>query len=219
MTIKPSIYFLYRYYLGDRLLSQGKVWLESAVIEQIGTCFPERFPQQMLSNLSESDELHQEFHLYRLQQLDKSLQDMDEEVGNGNMRSHCTTLLFSDISTERMRLINSLYFRYTCMLLAFSCYEKYLGLGLCLWILICSWVIVDCVLIRWWMSRYRSRKTSARWRCWFYLHVVGLSLLPATWRNPSNISPRNSAVTWMSSLTSIPGVSLRIHAMFSKLIV
>lgn len=52
------------------------------MIEQIGTCFPERFPQQMLSNLSESDELQQEFHLYRLQQLDKSLQDMDEEVGN-----------------------------------------------------------------------------------------------------------------------------------------
>uniref|UniRef100_W5L7X9 Cullin 9 n=1 Tax=Astyanax mexicanus TaxID=7994 RepID=W5L7X9_ASTMX len=70
----------YRYYLGDRLLGQGKVWLESAVIEQISTCFPNRFPQQMLSNLSESEELQQEFHLYRLQQLDKSLQDLDEEV-------------------------------------------------------------------------------------------------------------------------------------------
>ncbi|XP_076831652.1 cullin-9 isoform X2 [Brachyhypopomus gauderio] len=70
----------YRYYLGDRLLSQGKVWLEGAVIEQIGTCFPNRFPQQMLSNLSESEELQQEFHLYQLQQLDKSLQDMDEEM-------------------------------------------------------------------------------------------------------------------------------------------
>lgn len=81
MVRRLSVYFLCRYYLGDRLLSQGKVWLESAVIEQIGTCFPERFPQQMLSNLSESDELQQEFHLYRLQQLDKSLQDIDEEVG------------------------------------------------------------------------------------------------------------------------------------------
>ncbi|KAK1791072.1 hypothetical protein P4O66_002114 [Electrophorus voltai] len=70
----------YRYYLGDRLLSQGKVWLESAVIEQIGTCFPNRFPQQMLTNLSESEELQQEFHLYRLQQLDKSLQDIEEEM-------------------------------------------------------------------------------------------------------------------------------------------
>uniref|UniRef100_A0A8C7TR66 Cullin 7 n=1 Tax=Oncorhynchus mykiss TaxID=8022 RepID=A0A8C7TR66_ONCMY len=65
----------YRYYLGDRLLGQGKVWLESAVIMQIGTCFPNRFPQQMLKNLSESEELQQEFHLYRLQQLDKTLQD------------------------------------------------------------------------------------------------------------------------------------------------
>uniref|UniRef100_A0AAR2ISA4 Cullin family profile domain-containing protein n=1 Tax=Pygocentrus nattereri TaxID=42514 RepID=A0AAR2ISA4_PYGNA len=70
----------YRYYLGDRLLGQGKVWLESAVIEQISTCFPNRFPQQMLSNLTESEELQQEFHLYRLQQLDKKLQDIDEEV-------------------------------------------------------------------------------------------------------------------------------------------
>uniref|UniRef100_A0A3B3S9P4 Cullin 7 n=1 Tax=Paramormyrops kingsleyae TaxID=1676925 RepID=A0A3B3S9P4_9TELE len=70
----------YRYYLGDRLLGQGKVWLESAVIEQIGTCFPNRFPQQMLKNLSESEELQQEFHLYRLQQLDKSLMDVDEEM-------------------------------------------------------------------------------------------------------------------------------------------
>uniref|UniRef100_A0A8C7LA25 Cullin-9 n=1 Tax=Oncorhynchus kisutch TaxID=8019 RepID=A0A8C7LA25_ONCKI len=70
----------YRYYLGDRLLGQGKVWLESAVIMQIGTCFPNRFPQQMLKNLSESEELQQEFHLYRLQQLDKTLQDVDEEV-------------------------------------------------------------------------------------------------------------------------------------------
>ncbi|XP_066553257.1 cullin-9 isoform X3 [Amia ocellicauda] len=70
----------YRYYLGDRLLGQGKVWLESAVIDQIGTCFPNRFPQQMLKNLTESEELQQEFHLYRLQQLDKTLQDLDEEM-------------------------------------------------------------------------------------------------------------------------------------------
>ncbi|KAG5266278.1 hypothetical protein AALO_G00229190 [Alosa alosa] len=57
----------------------SKVWLESAVIEQIGSCFPNRFPQQMLTNLRESQELQQEFHLYRLQQLDKTLQDLDEE--------------------------------------------------------------------------------------------------------------------------------------------
>uniref|UniRef100_A0A8C2FV84 Uncharacterized protein n=1 Tax=Cyprinus carpio TaxID=7962 RepID=A0A8C2FV84_CYPCA len=69
----------YRYYLGDRLLGQGKVWLESAVVEQIGTCFPNRFPQQMLTNLSESEELQQEFHLYRLQQLDKTLENFEEK--------------------------------------------------------------------------------------------------------------------------------------------
>uniref|UniRef100_A0A8C7TTQ9 Cullin 7 n=1 Tax=Oncorhynchus mykiss TaxID=8022 RepID=A0A8C7TTQ9_ONCMY len=56
----------YRYYLGDRLLGQGKVWLESAVIMQIGTCFPNRFPQQMLKNLSESEELQgRELLLYQ----------------------------------------------------------------------------------------------------------------------------------------------------------
>ncbi|KAM3863387.1 cullin-9 [Diretmus argenteus] len=68
----------YRYYLGDRLLGLGKVWLESAVVDQIGSCFPSRFPQQMLKNLSESAELQQEFHLYRLQQLDRSLLDHDQ---------------------------------------------------------------------------------------------------------------------------------------------
>ncbi|XP_054874354.1 cullin-9 isoform X2 [Amphiprion ocellaris] len=68
----------YRYYLGDRLLAQGNVWLESAVIDQIGSCFPSRFPQQMMKNLSESAELQQEFHLYRLQQLDRRLQEHDQ---------------------------------------------------------------------------------------------------------------------------------------------
>uniref|UniRef100_A0A4W3JYY6 Cullin 7 n=1 Tax=Callorhinchus milii TaxID=7868 RepID=A0A4W3JYY6_CALMI len=72
----------YRYYLGDRLLGQGKVWLERAIIDQIGSCFPGRFPQQMLKNLSESNELQQEFHLYRLQQLDKKLENMDDEVSS-----------------------------------------------------------------------------------------------------------------------------------------
>lgn len=66
---------LCRYYLGDRLLAQGNVWLETAIVDQIGSCFPSRFPQQMLKNLNESAELQQEFHLYRLQQLDRCLQD------------------------------------------------------------------------------------------------------------------------------------------------
>ncbi|XP_047190667.1 cullin-9 isoform X3 [Scophthalmus maximus] len=68
----------YRYYLGDRLLAQGNVWLEGAVVDHIGSCFPSRFPQQMLKNLSESSELQQEFHLYRLQQLDRRLQEHDQ---------------------------------------------------------------------------------------------------------------------------------------------
>uniref|UniRef100_A0A4W6FQH6 Cullin 7 n=1 Tax=Lates calcarifer TaxID=8187 RepID=A0A4W6FQH6_LATCA len=59
----------YRYYLGDRLLAQGNVWLESAVIDHIGSCFPS----------PESAELQQEFHLYRLQQLDRRLQEHDQE--------------------------------------------------------------------------------------------------------------------------------------------
>ncbi|KAL7987294.1 hypothetical protein Chor_006213, partial [Crotalus horridus] len=41
----------YRYYLGERLLSLGNTWLEFAVVEQIGLCFPSRYPQQMLKNL------------------------------------------------------------------------------------------------------------------------------------------------------------------------
>ncbi|TFK02520.1 Deformed epidermal autoregulatory factor 1 like protein [Platysternon megacephalum] len=73
----------YRYYLGDRLLAQGNVWLERAVVEQIGLCFPNRFPQQMLKSLSESEELQQQFHLFQLQQLDRRLLELDagqEEV-------------------------------------------------------------------------------------------------------------------------------------------
>uniref|UniRef100_A0A670K5K4 Cullin 7 n=1 Tax=Podarcis muralis TaxID=64176 RepID=A0A670K5K4_PODMU len=63
----------YRYYMGDRLLSQGKTWLECAVVEHIGLCFPNRFPQQMLKNLSELEEQQQQFHLFQLEQLDKHL--------------------------------------------------------------------------------------------------------------------------------------------------
>ncbi|XP_070398905.1 cullin-9 isoform X3 [Nothobranchius furzeri] len=70
----------YRYYLGDRLLARGNVWLETSVIDRIGSCFPSRFPQQMLKNLSESAELQQEFHLYRLQQLDQRLQEHGQIV-------------------------------------------------------------------------------------------------------------------------------------------
>lgn len=52
-------------------------------MEQIGLCFPSRFPQEMLSNLAESEELQQQFHLFQLQEQDKRLLELDvgsEEV-------------------------------------------------------------------------------------------------------------------------------------------
>ncbi|XP_008103129.2 cullin-9 isoform X1 [Anolis carolinensis] len=81
----------YRLYLGDRLLSQGKSWLECAVVEHIGLCFPNRLPQQMLKSLSELEEQQQQFHLFQLQQLDKRLLEFDhdgkcEEEEEGEMK-------------------------------------------------------------------------------------------------------------------------------------
>ncbi|XP_053917703.1 cullin-9-like isoform X2 [Cuculus canorus] len=67
----------YRHYLGDRLLAQGSSWLEGAVVEQIGLCFPSRFPQEMLSNLAESEELQQQFYLFQLQEQDRRLLELD----------------------------------------------------------------------------------------------------------------------------------------------
>ncbi|NWR67276.1 CUL9 protein, partial [Bucorvus abyssinicus] len=67
----------YRYYLGDRLLVQGPSWLEGAIVEQIGLCFPSRFPQEMLRNWAESEELQQQFHLFQLQEQDKRLLELD----------------------------------------------------------------------------------------------------------------------------------------------
>ncbi|XP_049689421.1 cullin-9-like isoform X2 [Accipiter gentilis] len=67
----------YRHYLGDRLLVQGPSWLEGAIVEQIGLCFPSRFPQEMLSNLAESEELQQQFYLFQLQERDKQLLELD----------------------------------------------------------------------------------------------------------------------------------------------
>uniref|UniRef100_A0A8V5G1R7 Uncharacterized protein n=1 Tax=Melopsittacus undulatus TaxID=13146 RepID=A0A8V5G1R7_MELUD len=68
----------YRHYLADRLLLQGPSWLEAAIVEQIGLCFPSRFPQAMLSNLAESEELQRQFRLYQLQEQDKQLLELDK---------------------------------------------------------------------------------------------------------------------------------------------
>uniref|UniRef100_A0A8B9RYC3 Cullin-9 n=1 Tax=Accipiter nisus TaxID=211598 RepID=A0A8B9RYC3_9AVES len=70
----------YRHYLGDRLLAQGPSWLEGAIVEQIGLCFPSRFPQEMLSNLAESEELQQQFYLFQLQERDKQLLELDTDL-------------------------------------------------------------------------------------------------------------------------------------------
>ncbi|NWR42689.1 CUL9 protein, partial [Regulus satrapa] len=67
----------YRHYLGDRLLTQGPSWLEGGIVEQIGPCFPSRFPQDMLSNLAESEELQRQFCLFQLQEQDKRLLELD----------------------------------------------------------------------------------------------------------------------------------------------
>ncbi|NXU41531.1 CUL9 protein, partial [Drymodes brunneopygia] len=67
----------YRHYLGDRLLTQGPSWLEGGIVEQIGLCFPCRFPQDMLSNLAESEELQRQFRLFQLQEQDKRLLELD----------------------------------------------------------------------------------------------------------------------------------------------
>lgn len=112
------------------------------MIEQIGTCFPERLPQQMLSNLSESEELQQEFHLYQLQQLDKSLLDIDEEVGK---REYVTRLYPPIFSTEQIVCINILDYKYMCKLLAFPFHGEFLGLGWCWGILISEYLWNVCL--------------------------------------------------------------------------
>uniref|UniRef100_A0A3Q0R3E8 Cullin 9 n=1 Tax=Amphilophus citrinellus TaxID=61819 RepID=A0A3Q0R3E8_AMPCI len=95
LELASTFEHFYRYYLGDRLLAQGNVWLENAVVDQIGSCFPSRFPQQMLKNLSESAELQQEFHLYRLQQLDRNLQEQDQEWAESEEEAEVQVLVLS----------------------------------------------------------------------------------------------------------------------------
>lgn len=74
--------------MADRLLGVGSSWLEGAVLEQIGPCFPNRLPQQMLRSLSTSEELQRQFHVYQLQRLDQELLKLEDtekkiQVGAG----------------------------------------------------------------------------------------------------------------------------------------
>lgn len=45
-------------------------------MEQMGLCFPSRFPQEMLSNLAESEELQRQFCLFQLQEQDRRLLEL-----------------------------------------------------------------------------------------------------------------------------------------------
>ncbi|NXO71406.1 CUL9 protein, partial [Phainopepla nitens] len=77
LELAHSFEHFYRLYLGDRLLTQGPSWLEGGIVEQIGLCFPSRFPQDMLSNLAESEELQRQFCLFQLQEQDRRLLELD----------------------------------------------------------------------------------------------------------------------------------------------
>lgn len=48
------------------------------MLEQIGPCFPNRLPQQMLRSLSTSEELQRQFHVYQLQRLDQELLKLED---------------------------------------------------------------------------------------------------------------------------------------------
>ncbi|XP_075269404.1 cullin-9 isoform X4 [Opisthocomus hoazin] len=73
LELAHSFEHFYRQYLGARLLVRGPSWLEGAVVEQIGLCFPRRFPQEMLSDMAESEELQRQFGLFQLQERDRRL--------------------------------------------------------------------------------------------------------------------------------------------------
>ncbi|XP_040839355.1 cullin-9 isoform X1 [Ochotona curzoniae] len=79
LELATTFEHFYQHYMADRLLSLGSSWLEGAVLEQIGLCFPNRLPQQMLRSLSTSEELQRQFHVYQLQQLDKLLLEREGE--------------------------------------------------------------------------------------------------------------------------------------------
>ncbi|XP_065742436.1 cullin-7 isoform X4 [Phocoena phocoena] len=88
LEIATTFEHYYQHYMADRLLSVGSSWLEGAVLEQIGPCFPNRLPQQMLRSLSTSEELQRQFHVYQLQRLDQELLKLEDtekkiQVGAG----------------------------------------------------------------------------------------------------------------------------------------
>ncbi|XP_060045824.1 cullin-9 isoform X2 [Erinaceus europaeus] len=83
LELATTFEHFYQHYMADRLLSLGSNWLEGAVLEQIGFCFPNRLPQQMLQSLSTSEELQRQFHVYQLQQFDKLLLEQGNKEEQG----------------------------------------------------------------------------------------------------------------------------------------
>ncbi|XP_034377302.1 cullin-7 [Arvicanthis niloticus] len=78
LEIATTFEHYYQHYMADRLLNVGSSWLEGAVLEQIGPCFPSRLPQLMLQSLNISEELQRQFHVYQLQQLDQELLKLED---------------------------------------------------------------------------------------------------------------------------------------------
>uniref|UniRef100_A0A2K5DIS5 Cullin 7 n=1 Tax=Aotus nancymaae TaxID=37293 RepID=A0A2K5DIS5_AOTNA len=78
LEIATTFEHYYQHYMADRLLGVVSSWLEGAVLEQIGPCFPNRLPQQMLQSLSTSKELQCQFHVYQLQRLDQELLKLED---------------------------------------------------------------------------------------------------------------------------------------------
>ncbi|XP_015427697.1 PREDICTED: cullin-9 [Myotis davidii] len=83
LELATTFEHFYQHYMADRLLSLGSSWLEGAVLEQIGSCFPHRLPQQMLQTLSASERLQCQFHLFQLQRLDRLLLEQEDEEEQG----------------------------------------------------------------------------------------------------------------------------------------
>ncbi|XP_023575510.1 cullin-9 isoform X3 [Octodon degus] len=83
LELATTFEHFYQHYMADRLLNLGSSWLEGAVLEQIGLCFPNRLPQLMLRSLRTSEELQRQFHLSQLQQLDWLLLEQGEEEEQG----------------------------------------------------------------------------------------------------------------------------------------
>ncbi|XP_060225533.1 cullin-9 [Meriones unguiculatus] len=79
LELATTFEHFYQHYMADRLLSVGSSWLEGAVLEQIGLCFPNRLPQLMLQSLHTSEELQRQFRLFQLQQLDRQLWEQEKQ--------------------------------------------------------------------------------------------------------------------------------------------